>query len=230
MEKVTIERKVAMWDELTAERKESEIEKLTFEKGGLQVFFDGAYCCYKNALRDIENETLQEDPVKYTAVKFVPDKVHWQSGSQGWYYDHCSPPDFLVYKEVYKNTKRYCLELRDVDTYHADRAGRWGYDHSFEWYLSITETGITHEYSGEFADIETAFERNGLGIPAAAIRLVKKHEKQYRDEFEELKKRVEDEIRSYDGYWPNDAEIGEYFRLNEIEFVISEDEVERVAI
>jgi hypothetical protein len=230
MEKVIIERKVVMWDELSAEQKETEIKKLTDEKYGLQTFFDGAYECYDYALRDIENETLQEDPVKYKAVKFIRDKVSWQSGSQGWYYDHCSPPDFLVYKELYKHTKRYCLELRDVDTYRSDCAGRWGYDHSFEWYLSITEAGITHEYSGEFADIQTEFENEGWDIPVAVIRLVRKHEKQYRKEFEELKNRVEDEIRSYDGYWPDDEEIGGYFRSNEVEFVISEDEVERAAM
>jgi hypothetical protein len=46
MEKVTIERKAAMWDELSAEQKEAEIEKLTNEKYGLQVFFDGAYQYY----------------------------------------------------------------------------------------------------------------------------------------------------------------------------------------
>jgi hypothetical protein len=96
--------------------------------------------------------------------------------------------------------------------------------------LSITEAGITHEYSGEFADIQTEFENEEWDIPVAAIRLAKKHEKQYREEFEELKKRVEDEIRFYDGYWPDEEEIGEYFRSNEVEFVISENEVERVAM
>jgi hypothetical protein len=230
MEKVIIERKVVTWDELSAEQRKTEIEKLTNEKYGLQAFFDGAYECYDYALRDIENETLQEDPVKYKAVKFIRDNVHWQSGSQGWYYDHCSPPDFLAYKEFYKHTKRYCLELRDVDTCQAGRLGRWGYDHSFEWYLSLVVGDITRESSGEFTDIQTEFENEGWDIPVAVIRLVKKHEKQYREEFEELKKRVEDEIRSYDGYWPDDEEIGDYFLSNEVEFVISEDEVERVAM
>jgi hypothetical protein len=230
MEKVIIERKVVMWDELSAEQRKTEIEKLTNEKYGLQTFFEGAYECYDYALRDIENETLQEGPVKYKAVKFIRDNVHWQSGSQGWYYDHCSFPDFIAYKECYKNTKRYCLELRDVDTYYPDRAGRCDYEHSFEWYLSITKAGITHEYLGDFAYIKDRFENKGWDIPAAVIRLVKKHEKQYREEFEELKKRVEDEIRSYDGYWPDDEEIGDYFLSNEVEFVISEDEVERVAM
>jgi hypothetical protein len=230
MKKVIIEREVVMWDELSEEQRKTEIEKLANEKYGLQVFFDGAYEGYDYALCDIKSETLQEDPVKYAAVKFIRDKVSWQSGSQGWYYDHCGPPDFLVYREFCKHTRRYFLELRDVDTYQADRAGRWGYDHSFEWYLSVTEAGITHEYSGEFADIQTEFENEGWEIPVAVIRLVKKHEKQYYQEFEELTKRVEDEIRFYDGYWPDDAEIGEYFLSNEVEFVIREDEIERVAL
>jgi hypothetical protein len=227
MEKVIIKRRVAMWDELTAEQKESEIEKLTNEKYGLQVFFDGAFECYNSALREIEAET---ESVKYKAVKFIRDKISWQSGSQGWYYDHCSPPDFLVHKEFYKNTKQYCLELRDVDTYLPDLGGRWEYEHSFEWHLSITGAGITHEYSGGLADVQAKFENEGWDVPVAAIRLGKKHEEQYCQEFRELKKRVEDEIRYYDGYWPDNEEIGEYFRLNETEFVISEDEVERVAI
>jgi hypothetical protein len=227
MEKVTIERKVARWDELSAEQKKAEIEKLTHEQYGLQVFFDGAYECYDSALRELEDETESE---KYTAVKFIRDKVRWQSGSQGWYYDHCRIADFLVYKDFYKNTKRYCLELRDVDTYQADRAGRWGYDHSFEWYFSLVVGDITRESSGEFTDIQTEFENEGWDIPVSVIRLVKKHEKQYLNEFEGLKKRVEDEIRVYNDYWPGDEEIGEYFRSNEVEFVVSEDEAERFAM
>jgi hypothetical protein len=121
MKKVIIERKVVMWDELSAGEKDLEIKKLTEERDGLHVFFDGMYACYDNALRELEAET---ESVKHKAVKFIRDNVHWQSGSQGWYYDYCNPPDFLVYKEFYKHTKRYFLELRDVDTYQSDRAGR----------------------------------------------------------------------------------------------------------
>jgi hypothetical protein len=227
MEKVIIERKVAGWDELTAERKESEIKKLSNEPHGLQIFFDGAYDCYNDDLKDIEAET---ESVKYKAVRFDRDKVRWQSGSQGWYYDHCGPSDFLVYKEFYKNTKRYCLELRNVDTYRPGGGGRPDYEHAFEWYLSVTKAGITHEYSGEFADIEAEFEHSGWNVPVAVIRLVKEHEKQYCQEFDELKKRVGDDICSYNDYWPDEEEIGEYFRSNEAEFVVSEDEVERVAM
>jgi hypothetical protein len=227
MEKVVIERRVAMWDELTAEQKKSEIEKLSNEKYGLQVFFDGAYECYKETLRGIEAET---ESVRYKAVKLVKDKVSWQSGSQGWYYDHCSPSDFLACKEFYKNTQRYCLELRDVGTYRPERGGRREYGHSFEWYLSMTGAGITHEYSGEFADIEAKFENEWWDVPVEVIRLVKKHEEQYCQEFRELNKRVEDAIRYYADYWPDEEEIGDYFRSNEVEFVISEDVIMRFVL
>jgi hypothetical protein len=230
MKKITLERKVAMWDELSTEQKESEIEKLMGEKYGLQVFFEGAYECYDYTLQDIENETLREQPVKYKAVKFIRDKVFWQSGTQGWYYDHCGPSYFIVYKDFCKTTKHYCLELRDVDTYRPSCGGRWDYEHSFEWYLSITVGGITHEYTGEFADIQTEFKNGGWGIPTAVIRLVKKHENRYYQEFKELRRRVEDEIRYYNDYWPDEEEIGEYFRSNEAEFVITEHVVERIAL
>jgi hypothetical protein len=228
MEKIIVERTVAGWDELSAEQQKKEIEKLFHEEYGLQAFFDDAWVWYDEALKEIEAETLQEDPVKYKAVRFNRDKMHWQSGSQGWHYDHCGPADFLTHKDVYKKTKRYCLELQDCYEYWPVTQG--GYAHVFEWYLSITTGGITHEYTGELSDIQKEFEQQGFDIPMAVIRTVKKYEKQFLEEFKELKKRVEDEIKAYDQYWPSDEEIAEFFRVNETEFVIEEGEVERIEL
>jgi hypothetical protein len=228
MKKVVIERKVAQWDELTTEQQEAEIEKLSNEKYGLQVFFDGAYACYDYTLQDIEKETLQEDPVKYKAVQFERNKLYWQSGSQGWYYDHCGPPDFLTYKAFYKSTKRYTLELQEGYMYRPEKGNE--YAGCFDWYLSLTCNGDTYACSGEFADIQQEFENNGWDIPITVIRQVKKHEKQYLEEFKELKKRVEDEIRAYEQYWPDVEEIAEFFRNSETEFVIEENEAARIAL
>ncbi|MDR1315698.1 MAG: hypothetical protein LBK13_02390 [Spirochaetales bacterium] len=230
MKKVIVERRVVMWDELSAEQKEKEIEKLINDKYGLQEFFDGAYECYDSGLRGIENKTLQGSPATYKAVKFIRDKVSWRSGSQGWYYDHCGPPDFLVYKDFYKNTKRYCLDLQGVITYRPQYGGRREYNHSFDWYLSVTEAGRKFSYTGDFADIQAKFENERWDIPIEVIRMVNKHERQYCREFDELKKRIENEIEDYNGYWPDEEEIGEYFRSNETEFVISEDEIERAVM
>jgi hypothetical protein len=226
VKKVIVERRVAVWDELTAEQKESEIEKLSNDKCKLQVFFDGAYELYDNALREIAAET---ESAEYRAVKFIRDKVFWQSGSQGWYYDHCSPADFLVCKAFRRDKGHYFIELRDVDTYRPAGGGRHDYEHAFEWYVSIVTGSIVRESSGEFADIKAEFEGEGWDVPIEAIRLVKGHEERYREEFKELKEQVEDEIRRYNEYWPDEEEIAEYFRFNETEFVISEDEVERAS-
>jgi hypothetical protein len=218
-----------LWDELTKERQEEEIARLSRETYGLQPFFDGAHSWYNETMKGIEAETDRGNAEKYKAVKFIRDKASWQSGSQGWYYDHCGPQDFLVHKDFCVTEDRFCLELRDVDSYPA-RCGRWGYDHDFEWCLLITDNGITHEYSGSFRYIQEQFENEGWDVPIEAIRLVKEHEEQYRVEFEELQKRIEKEIQYYSDYWPSDEEIGDYFRANEVEFVIDEDEVERTTV
>jgi hypothetical protein len=228
MKKAIIERKIALFDELTEEQQAAEIEKLTNSEDGLQMFFEDAFTCYDYALKDIEAETVQEDPVKYKAVKFIRDKVRWQSGSQGWYYDHCSVEDFLKYKDFYKHTKKYTLELRDGWRYKKDKT--WVPKYAFEWYLSLVKGGIEHEYTGEFADIKKYFERHGWFIPIGVTETIRLHEEQFAKEFEELVKRVEEEIRYYDQYWPTDEEIAEYFRLNDVEFVIEENETERVVI
>jgi hypothetical protein len=228
MEKVIIERKIALFDELTEEQQVAEIEKLTNSKDGLQMFFEDAFTCYDYALKDIEAETVQDDPVKYKAVKFIRDNVCWQSGSQGWYYDHCSVEDFLKCKDFYRQTKNYTLELRDGWRYKEDKT--WVPKYAFEWYLSLAKGGIESEWTGEFADIQKQFENDGWDIPAIVIRTVKAQEELFGREFEELIKRVEEEIWYYDRYWPTDEEVAEYFRLNAVEFVIEENETERVVI
>jgi hypothetical protein len=228
MKKVIIERKTALFDELTEEQQAAEIEKLVNSRDGLQIFFEDAFVCYDDALKNIEAETIQEDPAKYKAVKFIRDKVYWQSGSQGWYYDHCSVEDFLKYKDFYKQTKKYTLELRDGWQYKEDKT--WVPKYAFEWYLSLAKGGVENEWTGEFADIRKQFENDGWDIPSVVIRMVKAREEQFAKEFGELIKRVEEEIRYYSQYWPTDEEVAGYFRLNDVEFVIEENETERVPI
>jgi hypothetical protein len=221
MKKITVERKIACFNELSPEHQEHEIEKIKNAKDGLCLFFENEYTACIERLHDIARNT------KDKLIEFKPSRLYWSGGSQGWYYQHCTADKFLICRGYTKDMRTYRLSLVNVETYRAEY-GKNNAEYYFEWDLILFPNN--YAYRGDLADILKETSENSFPLPPAVLKTIRTVENQYRKEHTTALAEIEKVVQEFNDYYPENEEIADYFINNEIEFLVEEHEIMRKAI
>jgi hypothetical protein len=214
------------------ERKKQEIANARMDRSIMYSLNDDHYFWYDQNLLKYQ---CQAEKKKW-ACQFNRRKLFWQSSSQGWYYEHCHPGDFLSPLPLFIDKADFCIEYRDVYSTQNSRGDRdkkpgRGWTHEFEWYVSLRRTDdpqgdnwVTAE--GYIQDITIILMREGYEVPALALSIIKKFERAYAARFLRMLEYIENEIRGCDNYYPDDEEINSYLESQEDEeYTVEETEL-----
>lgn len=205
------------FNELTLEQQEKEIEKEL--NGDCWTYYESNNYCYEELLNSYFDEINNS---KYLCGNY--DDLRTSSNSQGWYYDFRS--SFLKIKSLpYFEDGIYTMDLSGVDLSVSDVF----YYHSNVIENYIKDNAVITKNSKPYVHFE--YNSNADFINFDEIKnkkVVKYFEKIISDVVKEVKEVVNTLNRyltDWNNYYPTEEEVRACFIDNDIEFLISEEEI-----
>jgi len=157
---------------------------------------------------------------EYKHIAFNPEKLHWGSNSQGWYFERGTDiNEVITPKSFVIEEGKSVIQLEGV--YTEDSQGKA----SLKFGYTLYENGQSKLEDFPFDELKLAALRNGVEMPLGFEEKVKGFEKEYSVEFENMLTDITTHISDCNDYYPSKEDIYEYLvsdllenKHNEVEF------------